>query len=56
MRFAFRLPRKVTTVCENEHGATTSAQSLEAPAAGPQILRACAVEMHIDNERAMNVL
>ena len=24
-------------------------QSLEAPAAGPQILRACAVEMHIDD-------
>ena len=31
------------------HGTTTRAQSLEAPAAGPQILRACAVEMHIDD-------
>ena len=36
-------------MCENEHGTTTRAQSLEAPAAGPQILRACAVEMHIDD-------
>ena len=36
-------------MCENAHGATTRAQSLEAPAAGPQILRACAVEMHMDD-------
>ena len=34
---------------QNAHGTTTRAQSLEAPAAGPQILRACAVEMHIDD-------
>ena len=34
---------------ENEHGATTRAQSLEAPAAGKQILRAYAVEMHFDD-------
>ena len=48
-RFPLRLPRKVITMCENAHGTTTRAQSLEAPAAGPQILRACAVEMHIDD-------
>ena len=36
-------------MCENAHGATTRAQSLEAPAAGRQILRACAVEMHVDD-------
>ena len=47
--FPLRLPRRVTTMHENAHGATTRAQSLEAPAAGPQILRACAVEMHIDD-------
>ena len=35
-------------MCENARGTTTRAQSLEAPAAGPQILRACAVEMHFD--------
>ena len=34
---------------QNVHGATTRARSLEAPAAGPQILRACAVEMHMDD-------
>ena len=37
------------TMCENAHGTTTRAQSLEAPAADTQILRACAVEMHIDD-------
>ena len=40
---------KVTTTCQNARGATTRAQSLEAPAAGPQILRACALETHIDD-------
>ena len=44
-----RLPRKVTTMCENAHGTTTRAQSLEAPAAATQTLRACAVEMPIDD-------
>ena len=44
-----RLPRKVTTVCENAHDATTRAQSRQAPAAATQISRACAVEMHIDD-------
>ena len=34
---------------ENVHGTTTKAQSLEAPAAGPQIVRACAVEMHFED-------
>ena len=48
-RFALHLPRKVTTMYQNAHSATTRTQSLEAPAAGPQILRACAVEMHIDD-------
>ena len=48
-RFPLRLPRKVTTVCENAHGTTTRAQSLEAPAADTQIQRACAVEMHFDD-------
>ena len=48
-RFPLRLPRKVTTMCENGHGTTTRAQSLEAPAAATQTLRACAVEMHIDD-------
>ena len=48
-RFPLRLPRKVTTMCENAHGTTTRAQSLEAPARGTQTLRACAVEMHIDD-------
>ena len=43
-RFPLRLPRKVITMCEN---ATTRAQLLEAPTAATQILRACAVEMHI---------
>ena len=36
-------------MCENAHGATTRAQSLEAPAADTQILRAYAVEKHIDD-------
>ena len=44
-----RAPRKVTAVCENARGATTRAQSFEAPAADTQILRACAVDMHVDN-------
>ena len=48
-RFLLRLPRKVTTMCENAHGTTTRAQSLEAPAADTQIQRACAVEMHVDD-------
>ena len=48
-RFPLRLPRKVTTMCENAHGTTTRAQSLEAPAADTQIQRACAVEMHFDD-------
>ena len=39
----------VTTMCENAHGATTRAQSLEAPTAATQILRACAVEVHMDD-------
>ena len=34
-------------MCENAHGTTT--RVLEAPAAGPQILRACAVEVHMDD-------
>ena len=29
-RFPLRLPRKVVTICENAHGSTTRAQSLEA--------------------------
>ena len=48
-RFPLRLPRKVTTMCENARGATTRAQSLEAPAADTQIQRACTVGMHIDD-------
>ena len=48
-RFPWRLPLKVTTVYQNAHGAATRMQSLEAPAAGRQILRACAVEVHIDD-------
>ena len=36
-------------MCKNARGTTTRAQSLEAPAVGPQILRACAVEMYIDD-------
>ena len=48
-RFPLRLPRKVTTMCENAHGTTTRAQSLEAAAAATQILRACAVEVHMDD-------
>ena len=44
-----RLPRKVTTMCENVHGTTTRAQSLEAPAADTQIQQACAVEVHMDD-------
>ena len=40
VRFPLRLPRKVTSMYQNAHGATTTTrvQSLEAPAAGPQIL------------------
>ena len=34
---------------ENARGATTRAQSLEAPAAPTQILRACGVEMHLED-------
>ena len=34
---------------QNAQCTTTRAQSLEAPAAGRQILRACAVEVHIDD-------
>ena len=48
-RLPLRLPRKATTIYQNAHGTTTRAQSLEAPAAGPQILRACAVEVHMDD-------
>ena len=57
-RFPLRLPRKVITRCENAHGATvtTRMQSLEAPAADTQILRACAVEVHMDDVETMNVL
>ena len=47
--FPFRLPRKVTTMSENARGATTRAQSRQAPAAADQILRACAVEMHFED-------
>ena len=36
-------------MCENAHGATTRAQSLEAQAAATQISRACAVEMHFED-------
>ena len=36
-------------MCENAHGTTMRAQSLEAPAADTQIQRACAVEMHVDD-------
>ena len=36
-------------MCENAHGATTRAQSLEAPAADTQIQRACAVGVRVDN-------
>ena len=39
----------MTTMCENVHGTTTRAQSPEAPAADTQILRACAVEVHMDD-------
>ena len=46
-RIPLRLPRKVTTMCENVHGTTMRAQSPEAPAADTQIQRACAVEVHM---------
>ena len=36
-------------MCENAHGTTTRAQSLEAPAAPTQISRACAVEMRFED-------
>ena len=36
-------------MCENARGTTTRAQSLEAPTAATQILRACAVEVHMDD-------
>ena len=36
-------------MCENAHGTATRAQSPEAPAAGRQTLRACAVEVHMDD-------
>ena len=48
-RFPLRLPRKVTTMFENAHGTTTRGQSRQAPAAAHQILRACAVEMHLED-------
>ena len=48
-RFPLRLPRKVITMCENVHGASTRAQSRQALAAATQILRACAVEMHFED-------
>ena len=48
-RLPSRLPRKVTTVCENAHGTTTRAQLGQAPAVATQISRACAVEMHVDD-------
>ena len=48
-RFPLHLPRKVTIMCGNAHDTTTRAQSLEAPARGTQTLRACAVEMRIDD-------
>ena len=48
-RFPLRLPRKVTTIYQRAHGTTTRAQSLEAPAAGRQILQAGAVEVHMDD-------
>ena len=48
-RFPLRLPRKVTTMCENVHGTTMRAQSPEAPAANTQIQRACAVKVHMDD-------
>ena len=48
-RFPLRLPRKVITMCEKAHGATTRAQSRQAHAPATQILRACAVEVHMDD-------
>ena len=39
------LSRKVTTMCENAHGAL----SRQAHAPATQILRACAVEVHMDD-------
>ena len=48
-RFPLRLPRKVTAMSENAHGAATRAQSREAPAAPAQILRPCAVEVHFED-------
>ena len=47
--FPSHLPRKVATMCENAHSTTMRAQSSEAPAVDTQILRACAVEMHVDD-------
>ena len=49
MSLPLRLPRKVTTMCENAHGAATRAQSRQARAPATQILRACAVEVHMDD-------
>ena len=48
-RFPQRLPRKVTTMSENARGATTRAQSRQAPALATQISRACAVEIHFED-------
>ena len=48
-RFPLHLPGNVTTMCENAHGATMRALSLQAPAARTQISRACAVEMHFED-------
>ena len=48
-RFPWRLPRKVTTMCENAHGATTRGQSRHTHAPATQTLRACAGEMHLED-------
>ena len=39
----------MTTMCENMHGATMRAQSPETSAVAAQILKAYAIEMHIDD-------
>ena len=48
-KFSRSDPSHLSTVCKNAHGTTTRAPSRQALAAASQILRACAVEMHIDD-------
>ena len=56
-RFPLRLPRKVTTMCENAHGTTTRAQSLQAPAAGPgRFCEPAQSKCTLTMSRGMNVL